>query len=493
MKISRVLETNAFLFRNRISRKYGPEFPLSKIPAGEWSALAEEGYDAVWLMGVWARSPAGRRQCLEDPLLRSGFDSEIPGWQPENVLGSPYAVRDYQVDPRLDRPEDFPHLRETMNAAGLKLILDFVPNHLAMDHPWMDAHPEYFMAGTAEDLEHDPDLYFRPEGRPGIFAHGKDPFFPSWKDSVQVNYFSREARQAMIQEALRVAEVADGCRCDMAMLVTNRIFAKTWSRSAPNRPEPGGEFRPELIAEVKARWPEFRFIAEVYWGLEWELQQQGFDATYDKALYDRLLHDPAESVRKHFEADSRYQARSLRFTENHDEARAVRAFGRLKSLAAAVIALTAPGWHLVHDGQQAGKRTHQPIQIIQEPADHDDPGVAEYYRRLSAFTRAPVMRQGLWQLLETAPAWEGNASHLNVVAFLWRLWDDVRIVAVNYSGSPAQARLPVPAGALQAPRLRLRDRLTLAEYVWDSRTLAAPGLYVELDPWQSHLFAVKPA
>ena len=110
----------------------------------------------------------------------------------------------------------------------------------------------------------------------------------------------------------------------MAMLMTNEVFARTWGERAG--PAPQAEYWPTLIERTKAVHPDFLFIAEAYWDMEWTLQQQGFDLCYDKRLYDRLAHESAESVRGHLQADSGYQERLLRFIENHDEPRAAATF-----------------------------------------------------------------------------------------------------------------------------------------------------------------------
>src|SRR5689334_24749777 len=97
------------------------------------------------------------------------------------------------------------------------------------------------------------------------------------------------------------------------------------------------------IRRVRERVPDFCFMAEAYWDLEWILQQQGFDYTYDKRLYDRLAAQQAAAVRGHLHADPEYQRRSARLLENHDEPRAAGTFPPPVHRAAAVMALLVPG------------------------------------------------------------------------------------------------------------------------------------------------------
>ena len=106
--------------------------------------------------------------------------------------------------------------------------------------------------------------------------------------------------------------------------------------------------------------------------MEYTLQQQGFDYCYDKRLYDRLAHEDAAAVRGHLQADLAYQARLLRFIENHDEPRAAPTFGP-RARAAAVVMSTIPGARLYHDGQLDGYRTHIPVFLTRGPVEEPDP------------------------------------------------------------------------------------------------------------------------
>ena len=105
----------------------------------------------------------------------------------------------------------------------------------------------------------------------------------------------------------------------MAMLMTNEVFAHTWGERAGTAPE--ADFWPLLIARCKQVHPYFLFMAEVYWDMEWTLQQEGFDLCYGKRLYDCLVRDPPDAVRERLQADGAYQQRLIRFIENHDEPR----------------------------------------------------------------------------------------------------------------------------------------------------------------------------
>ena len=189
----------------------------------------------------------------------------------------------------------------------------------------MDAFPSSAIhPGEEADARAHPDAFFSPD-RGVYLAHGRDPNFPPWTDTAQLNFYSTDLRQALIKELLRIAEVADGVRCDMAMLALNDVFGGVWGKLA-NYPKPDTEFWAEAITQVKQRRPDFLFLAEAYWGLEKQLQQLGFDFTYDKVFYDRLRFSNARDIREHLMTDGPYQQRSVHFIENHDEERAVTRF-----------------------------------------------------------------------------------------------------------------------------------------------------------------------
>jgi hypothetical protein len=479
-------EANALILLRRLSEKYRRKLTLATIPEEEWQRLSRLGFDLLWLMGVWQRSPAGRQVALTHPGLRPEYDKALPGWTDQDVAGSPYAAHSYTLDPNLGRETELPELKTRLNHQGLGLVLDFVPNHLALDHPWTLSHPDRFVQGSEEDIYAHPEWFFLTD-RDVYLAHGRDPYFPPWTDTAQVNFFSPDLREALVSELLRIAEVADGVRCDMAMLGLNSIFERVWGSIIWSYPRPEREFWPYAIEKVKQQRPDFLFLAEVYWGLEGELQEMGFDFTYDKALYDHLRSSSPTDLRRHLEMDGHRQRHWVRFIENHDEARALAAFGPGQSLTAAVVAATIPGLRLFHDGQLEGKRIRLPVQLGREPAEAPDPEISQFYNLLLAISNASAFHEGEWRLLPVRQAWESNQSHHNLLAWSWRYEEQIKIVVVNYAPNPAQGRLNVPVPAGDGTSLTLRDELNDTVYLRDSGELRNQGLYVELGPWGAHI------
>lgn len=485
-----LLELNARLVIERLSITRGTRVTLGSISDREWHRLTGDRFDLVWLMGIWGRSEASRRIARAHDGLRGEYDRALPGWNEGDIDGSPYAIADYAIDAALGRPHELLDARRSLARAGLGLILDFVPNHLAIDHPWVASHPEWLVAGTPQAVHADPDRYYSP--RPGIhLAHGRDPNSSPWTDTVQINHLAPGARQALGGELMCIAAQADGVRCDMAMLVLDDVFRSTWSGVAEGVPSgPWADFWPEAIARVKSRYPGFLFIAETYREHE-RLLAMGFDYVYDKRLYDLLLHADAGAVRGHlFDHAS---GRFVRFIENHDEARAAQAFGVQRSRAAAIVVATSPGCRLFHDGQREARRIRLPVQMMRATDEPEDRDTALFYDRLLAIVDAAAFHSGEWNLLEITPAGGVEEEHRNLLASSWRDGSELRIVVVNDSGmrSTGMLRCPLPpprSVSGNSCRVTLDDLLHDVRYQRERRQLAESGLYIDLQPWEAHIF-----
>jgi glycosidase len=373
-----------------------------------------------------------------------------------------------------------------MARRGMGLILDFVPNHTAPDHPWVYEHPEYYIQGTAEDLARAPEEFFEVDG--AIIAKGRDPNSPPWPDVAQLNAFDPGLRQAALATVRGIAGQCDAVRCDMAMLMTNDIFSRTWGERAG--PLPKEEYWREMIAAIRSDYPEFRFIGEVYWNMEWEMQQQGFDFCYDKRLYDRLAHEDAGAVNSHLSADTEYQERLVRFIENHDERRAADLFKGGRALVAAIAAYTVPGAKLFHQGQFEGFNVRLPVFLTRRPDEPIDRALQAFYRRLANEIQSPALREGEWRLCALS-GWPDNISYLNLVAWCWQWQDERRVIVVNLSPHTSQARVQIPWPDLAGQDWVFVDVMDNTTYGWGGDEVLNMGLYVELAPWGRHFFAVR--
>ena len=295
-------QVNTRVWLTERSAVLGRQATLDDIPEAVLDRLAEMGFDWIWLLSVWRTGSAGRALSRADQTLRREFEASLPDLRDADIAGSGFAIKGYSVPSKMGGQAALARLRKRLHRRGMRLMLDFVPNHTALDHPWVVAHPERYVAGTEIDLAKSPGNYAWVKGpdRDRLLAHGRDPYFPGWPDTLQLDYSQPTTQEAMLRELTSIAERCDGVRCDMAMLLLPDVFERTWGRRAP-------DFWATAIPQVRAGAPEFCLLAEVYWDLEWEMIQKGFDYAYDKRLYDRLRAGAAGPVREHLSAGLDYQ------------------------------------------------------------------------------------------------------------------------------------------------------------------------------------------
>jgi glycosidase len=473
-------EISAWPWLDRLSRHANRQVTLADVPGAAWDAIAGAGFDCVYLMGVWRRSATGRLIARTDARLIAEYDRVLPGWAMRDVPGSPYCIQAYEPDDRMGGWRGLDACRASLAERGMRLILDFVPNHTGFDHDWIAANPEFYVQGTLDDYRAGPGLYHPVEDADGhtvrFIACGRDPYFPPWQDVAQLNYFNPALRDAMIGVLSTIARHCDGVRCDMAMLVLNDVFAQTWRQrvdllwSAPST-----EFWPDATSRVP-----MTYLAEVYWDREHQLQQQGFDFTYDKRLLERLHHGTPHETRGHLWVDPAYSAKLARFLENHDEPRSVREFGH-RIRAAAVLAFTLPGLRFFFDGQLHGAHVRLPVQLGRWPDDPDRADIRDLYARLLETIDRPLFHDGEWTLLDT--------SNSDLIAYAWTHAGELAVIAANITAHEAHGLIKIgdlpPGDAFE-----LSDQLSGQVYRW-MRADLDNGLYVHLRSGDAHLFLVK--
>src|SRR5262245_9515033 len=470
---------------------------LDDIPDALLDDIATRGFDWVWFLGIWQTGKMAREVSLGNAEWRKEYREQLPDLKDEDITGSPFAIQSYAPSVDFGGREALVRLRERLRGRGLRLMLDFVPNHTAPDHAWRFGRPEFYVQGSSEELARNPQSFWQLNSKNGqtVFARGRDPYFPAWPDVLQLNYRHAGLRSAMIETLNQIAELCDGVRCDMAMLLQPEVFGRTWGQAslpADGSAPVDSPFWTEATAQVKRAQPAFVCMAEVYWDLEWDLQQEGFDYTYDKRLYDRLRGREPEAVRKHLWAESEFQRRSARFLENHDEERAAAVFPWPVHQAAAVIAFFVPGLRFFHEGQFEGRRVHPSMHLGRRPAEVPDRAVRQFYDRLLTVLKRPEVRDGRWQLRECRPAWSDNSTWNNFVAFTWEGEGRRLLVAVNYGAVQGQCYVPLPSD-LSGRQHCFRDLLGPAHYDRDGDDLVSRGLYLDMSPWGYHVFEMSPA
>ena len=410
-------EINTRCWLRELSDQLRRPITLATVPDEQFAGWQRLGFTHIWLMGVWTTGPRARALAFNEPNLRRAFNELLPGWREEDVAGSPYSISDYSVPSVLGGDAGLKQFRARLHRAGMKLVLDFVPNHLGFDHAWPRERAELFVQSPAQ--VEGTFAQETPAGRRWI-AHGKDPYFPHWTDVAQLDYRNPKTRQTMQELLLSVAARCDGVRCDMAMLLLNDVFARTWERFPIPGEAPTEEFWGQAVPAVKQAYPDFLFLAEVYWGLEAGLQSLGFDYTYDKQLYDDLFWRNSMGPQKRLqELYPGFVAACAHFLENHDEPRIAPALSLPEHRAAALVILGLPGMRFLHEGQLTGARIKVPVQLGRRPKETPQPAIQQMYDSLLTKLAITAVGRGSAEILSPREAWAGNWTAHSFVVVQW--------------------------------------------------------------------------
>lgn len=480
-----IYEINTWIWLNELSKKYRKKINLANLPAKELDELANLGFNAVWLMGVWQRSPAGLAIAREHPDIMNDLRLALPDLKESDISGSPYCIRDYIVDNQIGGNEGLAIARQELAKRGMRLILDFVPNHVAPDHPWTLSNPEFFIKGTEEEIANYPHDYYR-RGE-NIFAKARDPFYPPWPDILQLNVFDGNLCKAMLETLKKIAVQCDGVRCDMAMLLMNDIFSKTWADKAGQKPEQ--DFWEYTIPEVKRYFSGFAFIAESYWDTEPALLNQGFDFCYDKRYYD-YLQESAEKSKHRLTDCIPINDKLLRFLENHDEKRAVGLFSIEIHKALALSSLTQQGAKLLHDGQLEGRTVKVPVFLSRRQNEPENKYIKEFYLKLLKILQSEAIHNGKWSICEVS-GWYDNQSCLNLLVWEWLGDHENLLFVVNLSDQPAQALVRSSYSYPPGRTYQLFDVISGELFIRDGDEMNNPGLFVGLQAWGAHAFHIE--
>jgi glycosidase len=349
------------------------------------------GVDVLWLMPI---HPIGRLKA-------------------KGSIGSPYSVQDYYaVNPDYGTKEDFRRLVEAAHGRGLRVIIDIVANHTAWDSVMMS----------------NPGLYRRDASGQVISPH------PGWADVAGLDYANPETRRymrEMLQYWVREFHV-DGYRCDVAFEVPTSF----WEEAR----EDLDKIRPGIFLLAEADKPE--------------LLVHAFDADYAWSMLhtlDRVLMDgaPAGELRRTWEESEQRAfprgALHLRFTDNHDEARAISRFGWKGALAASAMMFTLDGVPLLYNGMEVGDATQSG-----DPALFEKVPIFWQTRRrqffLGAYRQLIALRHAHPALHEGAVVWLENSAPQDLVSFLRRGEGEELVTVVNFSNRPQSAVVRVEHG-----------------------------------------------
>jgi hypothetical protein len=479
-----IAEINTWVWLDDLEQKYGKPLTLDSIPSEEWDEFEKLGFNAIWFMGIWCRSPLGKKISQENTSLYDEYSRSYPDWKREDLPGSPYCIKEYTVDKRFGGNPSLKVARCELQRRKIKLILDFVPNHIALDHKWIDTHPDYLISGDDLEFLRSPRDFFQTMR--GVFANGRDPFFPPWQDVAQLNAYSKGYRKAAANVLTQIGQLCDGVRCDMAMLMLNRVFSYTWQSRAGETPST--EFWNDIIPEVKITHPEMIFIAEAYWGLEWDLQQVGFDFCYDKLLYDRLMQETAETIRLHLQADIGFQSHLLRFIENHDEDRAATRLTTPRLKAASVLMAALPGACLFYEGQWTGRKIRNHILLGRRQKEQVNTEILVFYKKLIP-EMGKILTDSEWQMC-SVNGWGDNQTCCDVLAFTWKAKKTKILIIVNYSDHASQGKVTLPWQVVENSTVKFVDLFAKESLNREGNELIKDGMFFDLPAWGFHYFSV---
>ena len=413
-------EINTRCWLRDLSKQSGAPVTLANVPESEFQSWRKLGFTHVWLMGVWTSGPRSRAAALAVADLQQTYGSAVHRVHAADIAASPYAISAYEVPEALGGPAGLRAFRKRLHAHGIKLLLDFIPNHVGLDHPWLIERPARFINSAGPTPG-----FFEQATKLGNrwIAHAKDPYFPPWNDTAQLDYRNPHTRAAMLGQLGEIAIECDGVRCDMAMLLLNEVIERNWGQFPP---ESGGsiahsEFWADAIAMVKRLFPEFTFVAEVYWGLEQRLQDLGFDFTYNKELYDDLVRRDFATLKKRLQGSSPvFLARCLHFLENHDEQRIAALLRPLEHRLALLLLLSLPGMRLLHEGQTGGAKFGVPVQVGNRASEPVDETTARLYEELLAAAQRAKLGVGEFRILERDEFHSQNQECRELLGLEWR-------------------------------------------------------------------------
>jgi hypothetical protein len=484
------------LAQTGIAANCGQYVCLKDVPLSTWQAIANDSVDMVWLMGMWQLGDFG---LTHDRAKIDDFRHDLPDVQKSDVIGSPYAIQNYSVSSDIGTSADLAAVRSTLNKLGMQLMLDFVPNHAAVDSLLVKQHPTVFVQKPATG-SFPSNWWIEREGK--TFSYGLGPYDGPWTDTLQYNYWHPDTTAVMTGILQSVASQADAIRCDMAMLILNDVIEHTWG----NVMRSGGFSRPQqefwkvAIDAVRSLYPQTIFMAEAYdYHItnppeKQTLQSLGFDIVYDKSVLDSLNVGNLDNIRSYINSQSQsFFEHTTHFVENHDEPRSAASLGgQQQAFAGAVIASTIPGVRLFYFGQFDGFSAKLDVQLRRATSQSPNQELHKQYTALLRILSNDVFHEGSWTFIPVSK--EGTGWRL--CAWRWASSDGrtKRLVVVNFSDTEGWGNVVIDdvQGEGGSDTLTITELFTGTDYQRSASQLRSSGLTCGLKPWTAQIFSYDP-
>ena len=389
-----LMAKNIYVWLDQLSKASGqPLTRLDQVPDAVLDTLAAQGFTALWLIGIWARSQASKA------IKQRCGNAEAEA--------SAYSLWDYEIAEDLGGWPAFENLKQRALKRGIRMAGDMVPNHTGIDGRWVAEHPEWFVGLDAPpfpgytfegpDLSSDhrmaihlEDHYYdrtdaavvfkhvhRQSGRTRYLYHGNDGTAMPWNDTAQIDFLHPEAREAVMQSILHVARHFPVIRLDAAMTLVKKHVQRLWypppgeGGAIASRAEHGQlpeaferampkEFWREVVDRVATETPDTLLLAEAFWMLEgYFVRSLGMHRVYNSAFMNMLKMERNAEYRALIKSTLAFNPEILKrfvnFMNNPDEDTAIAQFGNGdKYFAVCTLLATLPGLPMFGHGQIEG-------------------------------------------------------------------------------------------------------------------------------------------
>ncbi len=529
------------LYRRTINR-------LQDIPDTELDLIAERGFTALWLIGLWQRSYASQKI------------KQLQG-NPE-AKASAYALENYTVSDDIGGYEGYLNLQQRAKQRGIRLASDMVPNHTGMDSELVRNHPDWFLSSPSAPYYNysynGPNL--SSDSRFGVYLedgywnrsdaavtfkrvdyltgdtryiyHGNDGTIMPWNDTAQLNFLSAEVREGVIQQILQVARMFPIIRFDAAMVLAKRHIQRLWfplhghSAGVPSRsanamsmsefdaaiPE---EFWREVVDRIHLEVPDTLLLAEAFWMLEgYFVRTLGMHRVYNSAFMHMLKKEDNANyrylIKNTLEFDAEILKRYVNFMNNPDEDTAIAQFGRGdKYFGVCMMMLTMPGLPMFGHGQVEGFTEKYGMEYAKAYYDEqpDENLVGRHYREIfPIMKKRPLFAEVRNFFLYDVYSPEGAVNE-NIFAYSNRLGGETALVVFNNCFEQATGWIKTSVGYRQNDEIRqsslsqglnisheensfviFRDHASGMEFIRSCREIAENGLLIALDGYKYNVF-----